>query len=964
LGVGDDVLVGREDEAALLRGLVAGLVAGVGGAVLVEGEQGIGKTTLLRASLAAAAGCQVTWAAADELGQDLPLGLITECLQAGERGERAGEAAAAPASSGPGIADRGAPEPGGSALVLAADPVQTGAEQLLALMDARCAAGPCVVVAEDLQWADAASVEVWSQLSRMAEQMPLLVVGSCWPAPGRDDLARLRRGLTERGGHVLSLGPLFPAQVEQVVAQAVGGRPGRRLAELTARTGGNALYARELAQALVRAGRIRVTGADAELDGDEPPAVPHSLAEAITSRLARLDEGVVRLLRWAVVLGPEFSAADLELVTGRPADEVRDALAQAAAAGVVTGAGQRLAFRHGLIRQVLHEEMPASVRAALHLRAARALIEAGATTERIAAQLAAVPELTQHWARDWLAGVAPVLIYRAPRVAAEVLRLVLAELADDDPRREAPECALVTVAFLLGRYAEVEQEGRRALARASDPDRVAEVSWFMAYALLQTGRAAEGAAVLAGVLERQRLGQVHQARLRGMQAQLLAVLGQFDQAAGEAAAAIAVAEQADDRFGVGFALYALSQVRFLRSDHGGRMDCIEQALAVIGYDLKATSLRLLLLSHRAAALDWAGRRPEALAAAEQAVAKAEQAGYPTGLARGGLAALYYSAGRWDDALAELELIAGLPGPAARALEVHGYLALIAVHRDQQDDAHRYLAAVADQRVTDLSMWVSASSVLRARALAAERAGSAAHAVALLTPVLNPAWKDAVGLVCELTPLLTRLALAIGDDAVAGAAASAATAAAAAEREDGQRHPWRIGAAADHCRGLVAGDPAPLLAAARYYELAGAPVEAGFALEDAAVLLAGRGETQRAREAFGRALASYEPVGATWDIRRAESRLRVHGIRRGHRPSPRSRPLTGWDALTPTEVKVAHLVARDRSNPDIAAELLLSRNTVQTHVSHILAKLGARSRTAIIGEALRHPQADSRQAQAG
>jgi len=54
--------------------------------------------------------------------------------------------------------------------------------------------------------------------------------------------------------------------------------------------------------------------------------------------------------------------------------------------------------------------------------------------------------------------------------------------------------------------------------------------------------------------------------------------------------------------------------------------------------------------------------------------------------------------------------------------------------------------------------------------------------------------------------------------------------------------------------------------------------------------------------------------------------------------------------------VAYVVAAGRSNPDIAAELFLSRNTVQTHVSHILAKLGARSRAEIVREALRHPPA--------
>ena len=81
----------------------------------------------------------------------------------------------------------------------------------------------------------------------------------------------------------------------------------------------------------------------------------------------------------------------------------------------------------------------------------------------------------------------------------------------------------------------------------------------------------------------------------------------------------------------------------------------------------------------------------------------------------------------------------------------------------------------------------------------------------------------------------------------------------------------------------------------------------------------------------------------------------YGVRPA-RAAYRARPATGWEALTPTEVKVAYLVADGRSNPDVAAALFLSRNTVQTHVSHILAKLGARSRAEIIREAVRHPAA--------
>src|SRR5207247_1907400 len=80
----------------------------------------------------------------------------------------------------------------------------------------------------------------------------------------------------------------------------------------------------------------------------------------------------------------------------------------------------------------------------------------------------------------------------------------------------------------------------------------------------------------------------------------------------------------------------------------------------------------------------------------------------------------------------------------------------------------------------------------------------------------------------------------------------------------------------------------------------------------------------------------------------------------HQRGPRARPASGWYALTPTERRIAQLVAQGRSNPDIATELYLSRRTVQSHVSHILTKLDAHSRGEIAGEvgrrAARHPRA--------
>ncbi len=118
----------------------------------------------------------------------------------------------------------------------------------------------------------------------------------------------------------------------------------------------------------------------------------------------------------------------------------------------------------------------------------------------------------------------------------------------------------------------------------------------------------------------------------------------------------------------------------------------------------------------------------------------------------------------------------------------------------------------------------------------------------------------------------------------------------------------------------------------------------------AVLLAGGEDRAAARAAYLEATEIYGRLGADWDLRRAGARLRPFGVRTRRSPSRRDGPTSGWAALSPAEARIAGLVADGRSNPDIAAELLVSRRTIETHVSHILAKIGARSRVDIARQA--------------
>jgi DNA-binding CsgD family transcriptional regulator len=155
-----------------------------------------------------------------------------------------------------------------------------------------------------------------------------------------------------------------------------------------------------------------------------------------------------------------------------------------------------------------------------------------------------------------------------------------------------------------------------------------------------------------------------------------------------------------------------------------------------------------------------------------------------------------------------------------------------------------------------------------------------------------------------------------------------------------------------CRGLLESDPEPLGEAVSHYRALGPAVELPAALEDLAVVLAEGGREEDARAALVEALSLYEGLQARWDIRRAEGRLRSHGIRRGARGQRSQRAAFGWAPLTPTEVKIAAIVARGDSTSDIARGMFLSRRTVQTYISHILAKLGVKGRVDIVREALR------------
>ena len=242
---------------------------------------------------------------------------------------------------------------------------------------------PTILVIDDLQWADQASITLWGRLARSAQQVPLLLIGITRPMPQRDDVLALRRVAGDATR--LELAGLTEAAVTELVAELAGGRPDDDLLRLADGAAGNPLYVTELVAALARGSGLSITEAGAaELAGGP---VPGSLSAAIADRLGFVTGPVREVLRAAALLGVDFAVADLAVVLDRSVADLIPAVDEACAVGVLAESGRGLGFRHPLIRAALYDDMPASVRAAWHRDAGRALAEAGAPADRVARQL-------------------------------------------------------------------------------------------------------------------------------------------------------------------------------------------------------------------------------------------------------------------------------------------------------------------------------------------------------------------------------------------------------------------------------------------------------------------------------------------------------------------------------------------------------------------------------------------------
>jgi predicted ATPase/class 3 adenylate cyclase len=261
-----------------------------------------------------------------------------------------------------------------------------------ALVERRLATGPLVLVVEDLHWADAASIELIGAVADRLADRPLLVLLMYRPTLEPDAL-----GTSHTPHTAIEVAPLSRSGSEDLLAAWFGDSthlfPERLRALILERAGGNPLYLEEVVRTLLSAGVLVRDGqawhCTAEAATAQVPATLHGL---LLARLDRLDAAERRVIQEAAVIGPRFEVPLLKAVSAEPGavDAALDALASADL--VTPGPDHR--FRHGLLQEIVYQNILVARRTELHTRVGTALEAQGAGDAESLERLVA---LGHHW---------------------------------------------------------------------------------------------------------------------------------------------------------------------------------------------------------------------------------------------------------------------------------------------------------------------------------------------------------------------------------------------------------------------------------------------------------------------------------------------------------------------------------------------------------------------------------------
>jgi DNA-binding CsgD family transcriptional regulator/tetratricopeptide (TPR) repeat protein len=935
------LLLGRDDDLAAITSAAAAVAAGTAQVVLISGEPGIGKSALIDAALAKApTGMRLLRGRGHELERERPFGLLLDALPNGSGGDPPSDEVRALLRSDPSVDQ-------GEFALLRFRIIET----ILDLLDGWAGRQPVLLALEDIHWADPSSLLLVGQLARRLADRPVGVVATHRPSRDLAVLDSLDRELSSETVHRIRLHALPEAVVHDLARRQLGGRPGPGLAAALAGAGGNPFFVTELLHALVddRAVEAQPDG-EVELTVPEPPP---SLRLTILRRLGFLPERTLQVLRSASVLGSRFHLDDLSVVLERPASVLLDELEDAQLAGFLAMDDDEVAFRHDLVRDAIHSDLPRSVRAALHVQTARRLAVAGRDPASVAPHFLAGASPGDPEAIEWLERAARDALSTAPGVAAELLTAAVGLIREPTPDRDRIEVELATALTWAGRLDAAERLLEDLTSRPHDPRVDARIRLALLRVLMIQGRAvaavarADELADGAGLDDRQRA----RAWTDAATARLLG--GDLDGARRDAERALEAGTELDDDPAMCGALSALSWVENLRGRTREALNLGEAAVSLAASSPVHETGRRYPHCYLGVILMDADRLDDGLRMFDDGRRLAEIYGDTWQLPIhhwGAVLASFYG-GRLEDAVAALETAEAVVTEVGTDMLTVWALALgahVALRQDRLEVAEERLDT-AERRVEQFGPGMGVDWMLWGRALLHEAQGGTSEAAGLL----RSAWELAgsLGIVAQrrlIGPDLVRMLMADGDETTARRVADAMDEVAAIGGLHGAR------AAAMRCQAMVDRDPEAAQNAVALHRAGPRRLEHADTCLDAAQLLVDGGRKDEARELLLEAASLFTAAGAARDIRRVDAELRGLGVARGRR-EPRSRPKVGWEALTPTELEVTRLVAEGMTNPQVGQRLFISPRTVETHLSNVFGKLGVTSRVELAVAASRRPE---------